>query len=132
MKELGLNELKTPAEVDAVLAGKSKANSKSAPDSVLVYVNSMCGCAYASARPALKLALKHKKLPDKLTTVFAGQDMEATAKAREHFLPYPPSSPSFYLLKSGKVVFAIERPGILHRDPQEIAESLGKAFDEFC
>jgi putative YphP/YqiW family bacilliredoxin len=98
---LGVQELRTPKEVDAVLA-----NSKGI---VLVFVNSVCGCAGGVARPALARALTHKVLPDKLTTVFASEDRDATARAREYFTGMPPSSPSVALLRGGKLLHMIHR-----------------------
>jgi len=98
----------------------------------LLIVNSVCGCAAAMARPGVKLALTNEKKPDNLTTVFAGVDLEATAKAREYMLPYPPSSPSIALFKDGKLVHFIERHHIEGRSAEIIAENLKMAFDHFC
>jgi len=98
----------------------------------LLIVNSVCGCAAAMARPGVKLALTNEKKPDNLTTVFAGVDLEATAKAREYMLPYPPSSPSIALFKDGKLVHFIERHHIEGRSAEIIAENLRMAFDHFC
>lgn len=120
---LGVTELKTPAEVDQALARKGTA---------LVFVNSVCGCAAAGARPGLTLALMHKHRPDHLFTVFAGMEREAVARAREHFKPYQPSSPQIALLKDGKLVFMMQRHDIEGRDPQAVAAGLTKAFDEHC
>jgi putative YphP/YqiW family bacilliredoxin len=120
----GFQELRTPAEVDAIL-GRTR-------DTALVVVNSICGCAAGKARPAVALALKHRPRPEVLATVFAGQDREATAKARSYFSDYPPSSPSIALMRDGKVVFMLERHDIEGRDPYSIAEDLTNAFDRFC
>lgn len=120
----GFQELRTPEEVESVLE-----NDKG---TTLVFVNSVCGCAAGLARPAANHAVKHDIVPDKLVTVFAGQDKEATAKAREYFEGYPPSSPSIALLKDGKVVHMIERHQIESRDAQAIATDLIEAFDRYC
>ena len=120
---LGVIELKTPAEVDQALQKKGTA---------LVFVNSVCGCAAAGARPGLTLALMHKVRPDHLFTVFAGMEREAVARAREHFKPYQPSSPQVALMKDGKIVFMMQRHDIEGRDPQTVAQGLAKAFDEHC
>ena len=123
-QEIGLSELKTPAEVDAALAK---------PGATLVYVNSICGCAAGGARPGLALALaKAAKKPAQAVTVFAGVDKEATAKARGYFAEYPPSSPSAALLKDGEVVWVLHRHQIEGRYPQQIAETFQKAFETLC
>lgn len=124
LTRLGLEELRTPADVDAKL--------KDAPGTVLVVVNSVCGCAARNARPAVARALQHEKTPATLTTVFAGQDTEATQRARSYFTGYPPSSPSIGLLKDGKVVFMLERFQIEGRSADEIAADLRGAFDQYC
>ena len=98
----------------------------------LLVVNSVCGCAAANARPGAKIAIQHESKPDKLFTVFAGVDQEATSKAREYLLPYPPSSPSIALFKDGKLVHILERHHIEGRSAQMIAENLKMAFDRFC
>jgi putative YphP/YqiW family bacilliredoxin len=121
---LGVQELRTPEEVDAVLA-----NSKG---TVLVFVNSVCGCAGGVARPALAHALKHEILPDKLTTVFASEDREATARAREYFEGMPASSPSVALLRDGKIVHMIHRYEIETSSPERVASMLTEAFDKYC
>lgn len=121
---LGVQELRTPAEVDAALA-----NSKG---TVLVFVNSVCGCAGGVARPALARALKHSVLPDKLTTVFASEDRGATARAREYFTGMPPSSPSIALLRGGKLLHMIHRYQIERSTPAGVAAMLREAFDEHC
>jgi putative YphP/YqiW family bacilliredoxin len=118
----GFQELRTPDEVDATLTSKGTA---------LVYVNSICGCSARMGRPAVKAALQQASVkPDRLTTVFAGQDREATEKARGYFTGYPPSSPSIALLKDGQLIFMLERWQIEGRPPQEIAADLKKAFEE--
>ena len=102
------------------------------PPPVLVMVNSVCGCAAANARPAVKMAVQNDKKPAKLTTVFAGVDAEATEQARRYMLPYPPSSPAIGLFKDGTLVHMIERHHIEGRQAEMIAENLKMAFDEFC
>jgi putative YphP/YqiW family bacilliredoxin len=120
---VGFEELTTPAAVDRAIALKG---------TVLVMVNSVCGCAAGAARPGVKLAVHGDKRPDKLTTVFAGVDIEAVAQARKHFLPYPPSSPSIALFKDGKLVHFIERHHIEGRSAQMIADNLKMAFEQYC
>ena len=124
LTEAGFEEMRNAQEVDAVLSEKS--------GSVLVMINSVCGCAAGNARPAVKMAAKHSKVPNKLTTVFAGQDKEAVAKVRDYCLPYPPSSPSIALFKDGELVHFIERHHIEGRQAEMIAENLMQAFDENC
>ena len=124
LTRIGFQELRTPAEVDALLTKTS--------GTVLVVVNSICGCAAGRARPAVAMALENKARPEVLATVFAGQDTDATAQARSYFTGYPPSSPSVALLRDGKLVFMLERKDIEGRDPYGIAEDLTKAFDRFC
>jgi len=124
LTRIGFLELRTPGEVDAVL-GKSKGT-------VLVVVNSICGCAAGRARPAVAYALSRAARPDVLATVFAGQDQEATARARSYFTDYPPSSPSIALLRDGKLLYMLERHDIEGRMPEEIADDLTRAFDQFC
>lgn len=126
LTQIGFQELKTAEEVDRVLG------SDGAQGTTLLVVNSVCGCAAGGARPALTLAVKHSKKPSRLTTVFAGQDKDATAKARSYMKDYPPSSPSMALFKDGKVVFMLERRQIEGRDPEQIAASLTGAFDTHC
>ncbi len=121
---LGFQELRTAAEVDAVLA------SATAP--TLVVVNSVCGCAARNARPAAALALQHPRRPARLVTVFAGQDGDATARARSYFTGYAPSSPQMALLRDGKLVFMLERKQIEGRAAQDIAADLTAAFDRHC
>lgn len=121
---LGVQELRTPEEVEEKLP--------SAKGTALVVVNSVCGCAAGQCRPGVAKALQHDLTPDRLFTVFAGQDKDATAKAREYFAPYPPSSPSIALMKDGELVHFIERHQIEDRSAEEIAADLTSAFDRFC
>ncbi|WP_115372288.1 BrxA/BrxB family bacilliredoxin [Adhaeribacter pallidiroseus] len=121
----GFEQLMTPEEVDQVLSEQE--------GTVLVAVNSVCGCAAAKARPALKMAVSSsEKRPDKLVTVFAGMEGEAVAKAREHMLPYPPSSPSIALFKNGELVHMIERYHIEGNDLIRIVDNLKGAFEDYC
>lgn len=124
LTRLGVQELKTPAEVDAVL-GQGEGTT-------LVFVNSVCGCAAAGARPALSMALKHGAKPAKIVTVFAGVDNEATDRARSFFSDYQPSSPSIAILKDGEVVHFVHRHMIEGRGPQQVAADLVAAFDKYC
>jgi putative YphP/YqiW family bacilliredoxin len=123
LTDVGFEDLTTP---DAV---KQAINSKG---TVLVMVNSVCGCAAGSARPGVKLAVAGEKHPDRITTVFAGFDTEAVAEARKHFAPYPPSSPAIALFKNGTLVHFVERHHIEGRNAQMIADNLKMAFEEFC
>src|SRR5690348_16043517 len=123
----GFEELRTPERVDEVM-GKSA----EVPGTTLVVVNSVCGCASGRARPATAMALRGAKKPCRLLTVFAGQDAEATARARSYFDPYLPSSPQIALFKDGKLVFMLERKNIEGRTPTDIAADLSGAFDRFC
>lgn len=120
----GVTELRTPSDVDMVL--------KNAPGTTLVIINSVCGCAAGMARPGVKIALQHTKRPDRVGTVFAGVDREATERARHYIPGVPPSSPAFALFKDGKPVYVMERYQIEGRSPQEIAYDLVEAFDEYC
>lgn len=120
---LGFEELLTPDAVDEVLGSDGV---------VLVVVNSVCGCAAGKARPGVRLAVQHDKVPDKLTTVFAGMEIEATERARSYFTGYPPSSPQIGLLKDGKLVYLMERHDIEGREANEIAAKLVDAFDQYC
>ncbi len=122
--QLGVQELHTPQEVDEAL--------KKDEGTVMVVVNSICGCAAGKARPGIARALQEEPRPDLITTVFAGQDVEATARAREYFLPYPPSSPSVALLRDGKLVFMLQRHQIESREAEAIAGDLREAFQEYC
>lgn len=123
LTSVGFEDLTTPDAVDAAV---------NSPGTVLMVVNSVCGCAAGAARPAVRLAVEGGKKPNKLTTVFAGFDTEATQQARKHMLPYPPSSPSIALFKDGKLVHFIERHHIEGRSAQMIAENLKAAFEQFC
>jgi putative YphP/YqiW family bacilliredoxin len=124
LTRLGIEELRTPDEVDARL--------KDAKGTTLVVVNSICGCAARMARPAVAMALSQERKPDHLTTVFAGQDADATDRARGYFTGYPPSSPQIALMKDGKIVFMLERWQIEGRPADAIAEDLVEAFEEHC
>lgn len=124
LTRLGVEELRTPEAVDETLQ-----NSKG---TVMVVVNSICGCAAGKARPGVALALQHEARPDKVVTVFAGADIEATEKARTYFTGYQPSSPSIGLLKDGELVFMLERRQIEGRDAYQIAEDLKQAFNQHC
>ena len=124
LTRLGIRELRTADEVDATLKGSK--------GTTLVVVNSVCGCAARNARPAVAEAIRHSARPDALTTVFAGQDTEATQRARSYFTGYPPSSPQIGLLKDGKVVYMLERHQIEGRSAGEIAKDLTSAFDRHC
>jgi len=124
LTRIGIQELRTPEEVEASLPNAS--------GTALVVINSVCGCAAGQCRPGVAEALQHDVTPDHLYTVFAGQDKEATAKAREYFAPYPPSSPSIALMKDGELVHFIERHQIENRSAADIAADLSDAFDRFC
>lgn len=124
LTSVGFAELHTPEEVDNILSKKE--------GTTLVVVNSVCGCAAGAARPGIKMSLSSDKKPDNLTTVFAGVDGPATERARQYFLPYPPSSPCIGLFKDGKLVHFIERHHIEGRPAEMIAENLKMAYDEYC
>ncbi|CAN5507959.1 MAG: BrxA/BrxB family bacilliredoxin [Pyrinomonadaceae bacterium] len=124
LTRLGFEELKTPAQVDETVQ-----NTKG---TLMVVVNSICGCAAGKARPGVAQALNYNVRPDKVATVFAGADIEATERARKYFTGYPPSSPSIALLKDGKLVFMMERHQIEGRGPSEIAQELTNAFEQHC
>ena len=124
LTRLGVKELRTPEEVDAQLA--------SAKGTTMVVVNSVCGCAAGKARPGVALALQHTTKPDRVATVFAGADVEATDRARQYFTGYTPSSPSIGILRDGKLVYMLERRNIENRDATSIATELASAFDRFC
>jgi putative YphP/YqiW family bacilliredoxin len=124
LTRLGIQETRSAAEVDAIL-GERKGT-------VLVVVNSVCGCAAGNARPAVALALQHGTLPEKMITVFAGNDTDATNRARSYFTGYRPSSPSIALIRDGEVVKMVERWNIEGREPWDIAAELTAAFDQFC
>ena len=124
LTRLGAEELKTVEDVDRTI-GESKGT-------LMVVVNSICGCAAGKARPGVARALQHTVRPDRIATVFAGADIEATEKARGYFTGYRPSSPSIALLKDGQLVYMMERYQIEGRGPEEIAQELTKAFDQYC
>jgi len=124
LTRLGFQELRTPEEVDAVLGATT--------DTALVVVNSVCGCAARNARPAAALAIREARGPRRLLTVFAGQDAEATARARQYFTGYAPSSPQMALFKDGKLAFMLERKNIEGRNAQDIAADLAAAFERYC
>jgi putative YphP/YqiW family bacilliredoxin len=124
LTRLGVQELRTPADVDAAV--------KNTPGTLMIVVNSICGCAAGKARPGVALALDYAVRPNQVATVFAGADIEATDRARGYFTGYPPSSPSIGLLRDGKLVWMLERRQIENQGPQQIAEMLRNAFDEWC
>lgn len=124
LTRLGIKETRTAQEVDAVLGEKK--------GTALVVVNSVCGCAAGNARPAIAMAVNNQNLPDKMITVFAGNDQEATARARQYFTGYRPSSPSIALLRDGEVVKMWERHNIQGREAAEIADEMMNAFDQYC
>lgn len=123
-RRIGARELRSVAEVDEAL-GDAKGTT-------LVFVNSVCGCAAGGARPALEAAMKHSVLPQSVVTVFAGQDIEATNRARQYFSEYQPSSPSFALLRDGEPVYMVHRHMIEGRSPALVAKDLTTAFDKYC
>jgi putative YphP/YqiW family bacilliredoxin len=124
LSRIGVEELKTPEQVDETL--------NNSQGTVMVVVNSICGCAAGKARPGIARALQHSVRPDKVATVFAGADIEATEKARSYFTGYEPSSPSIALLKDGKLVYMMERRQIEGKDASQVASELTQAFDQFC
>src|SRR5579863_5248761 len=124
LTRLGVAELKTAADVDHELSAQQ--------GTAMVIVNSICGCAAGRMRPAVRIALENRARPDRLYTVFAGQDAEATDRARSYFTGYRPSSPSIALFRDGELVHMVERSDIEHRDPADIAAQLKKAFDQHC
>lgn len=120
----GVEETRTPEQVEEAI--------NETKGTLLVVVNSVCGCAAGKARPGVALALQNEARPDRAITVFAGADIEATTKAREHFAPYPPSSPQIALFKDGQLVYMLERHQIENRFAEQIAQELTQAFDRFC
>jgi putative YphP/YqiW family bacilliredoxin len=124
LTNVGFRQLNTPEEVDQTIQAGS--------GTLLVVVNSVCGCAAGNMRPGVKLSLQNDKKPAGLATVFAGVDAEATAQARKYFLPYPPSSPSIALFKDGKLVHFLERHHIEGGTAQMIADNLTEAYIHFC
>ena len=123
LTRLGVRELRTADEVDAALTKEG---------TVMVVVNSVCGCAAGKARPGVALALQHSVTPDVVSTVFAGADVDATEKARSYFTGYPPSSPAVALLRDGKLIYMMERHQIENQEATAIAQELTSAFDKYC
>jgi putative YphP/YqiW family bacilliredoxin len=123
LTRVGARELRTSSDVDEAVREKG---------TVMIVVNSVCGCAAGKARPGIAIALQHAKKPDVVATVFAGADIEATDRARQYMLPYPPSSPSVGLLRDGKLIYMLERRQIESRDAATIAAMLTAAFEEHC
>jgi putative YphP/YqiW family bacilliredoxin len=124
LTRIGVEELRTPEQVDNLLNNNS--------GTVMIVVNSICGCAAGKARPGIAQALQHEVKPDKVATVFAGADIEATDKARGYFTGYQPSSPSIALLKDGQLVWMMERREIEGKGAAEVADELTRAFDQHC
>jgi putative YphP/YqiW family bacilliredoxin len=127
---LGVRELRTASEVDEVVGRRLDQPGDQQAPTVMVIVNSVCGCAAGKARPGVALALRHHTRPDILTTVFAGADIEATERARTYFTGYPPSSPSIALLRNGKLLWMLERRNIENQTAEMIAKNLTAAFDK--
>lgn len=123
LTQLGVQETRTPEQVDAAVQQ---------PGTTMIIVNSVCGCAAGKARPGIAMALKNRVLPDRVVTVFAGADIEATDHARDYFTGYPPSSPSVGLMRDGKLVYMLQRHQIEGRDALQIASELTDAFDRHC
>jgi putative YphP/YqiW family bacilliredoxin len=124
LTQAGVQELLTPAEVDSFMTEKT--------GTAMLVVNSVCGCAAGMARPGVRLALQHARRPDRIASVFAGQDLEATAKARAYLAEIPPSSPSVAFFKDGELVYFLPRHRIEGRDAQAVARDLVAVFDEHC
>ena len=124
LTRIGVTELKTSQDVDREMCVQD--------GSMLVIVNSICGCAAGRMRPAVRAALQHSSRPDRLFSVFAGQDVEATERARSYFTGYPPSSPSLALFRDGKLVHMMQRSDIEHRDASDLATELKRVFDQYC
>jgi putative YphP/YqiW family bacilliredoxin len=124
LTRIGVAELATAEDVDAFLSAR--------PGTAMIVVNSVCGCAAGMARPGVRLALGHSLRPDRVGSVFAGQDVEATARARSHLAEYPPSSPSVALFRDGRVVWFLPRHRIEGRTPEAVAAELTKAFEAHC
>jgi len=124
LTRLGVQELRSTEEVDRAISNQS--------GTAMVVVNSICGCAAGRMRPAIRIALQGANRPEKLFTVFAGQDLEATEQARKYFTGYPPSSPSIAIFRDGKLVHMLQRSDIEHREATDIAVELKTAFDKFC
>ena len=132
LTRLGVRELKTAADVDAVLGRQLGQPGDQQGPTVMVIVNSVCGCAAGKARPGVAMALQHANKPDIVATVFAGADIEATETARSYFTGYAPSSPSIGLLKNGELIYMMERYQIEGKGPEQIADELKRAFDQCC
>lgn len=124
LTRLGVHETRSPQEVDELLRKED--------GTVMMVINSMCGCAAGRARPGIAMALKHAVVPAKVATVFAGGDLEATARVREYLQEYPPSSPAVALFRQGRPVFMMHRHEIEYRDASQIADTLTAAFDRHC
>ena len=124
LTQIGFEELLTPDDVERVLGAQD--------GTVLMLVNSVCGCAAGKARPGVRLALEHSVRPDRLATVFAGMEIDATERARSHFIGYPPSSPQIALFRDGQLVHMLERQDIQGRSAEAIAGGLRSAFDKYC
>jgi putative YphP/YqiW family bacilliredoxin len=124
LTRIGVEETRSPEQVEQAISETK--------GTLLVVVNSVCGCAAGKARPGIAMALQHEAKPDRTITVFAGADIEATNKAREYFAPYPPSSPQIGLFKDGRLVFMLERHQIENKFAEQIAQELTQAFDRFC
>jgi putative YphP/YqiW family bacilliredoxin len=124
LTRIGVEETRTPEQVEQAISETK--------GTLLVVVNSVCGCAAGKARPGIAMALQNEARPDRTITVFAGADIDATNKAREHFAPYPPSSPQIGLFKDGRLVFMLERHQIENRFAEQIAQELTQAFDRYC
>jgi putative YphP/YqiW family bacilliredoxin len=124
LTRLGIQELRTAAEVDRAVANQT--------GTTMVIVNSICGCAAGRMRPAVRMALEHGRRPERMFTVFAGEDKEATERARSYFTGYPPSSPSIALLRDGNLVHMMQRSDIEHREAADIAAEMKKVFDKYC
>jgi putative YphP/YqiW family bacilliredoxin len=124
LTRLGVQETRTPEQLDEII--------QSTQGTVMVVVNSVCGCAAGKARPGIAMALRHPVVPQKVVTVFAGADIQATERARSYFTGYPPSSPSVGLLQNGQLVYILQRHQIEGREAPEIAKELTAAFDRFC
>jgi putative YphP/YqiW family bacilliredoxin len=123
LSRAGVNEARTAADVDAALAK---------PGTTLLVVNSICGCAAGKMRPAVRMALQHSPTPDQAVTVFAGQDSEATQRARDYFEGNPPSSPAIAILRDGQLVYLMQRSAIESSTAPAIAQELTRAFDAYC
>jgi putative YphP/YqiW family bacilliredoxin len=124
LTKLGVEELRTAEQVDREIANR--------PGTAMVVVNSICGCAAGRMRPAVRAALQNPNRPEKVFSVFAGQDREATDRARSYFTGYQPSSPSIALLRDGKLIHMLQRSDIEHRESLDIATELKRVFDQYC